>query len=162
MFKKPTSTAPGKENIGAPRPRLGLSSLIQHSSKKKVESDIESAGASLKVLSVENPKQKISPVDLQTQKIKSGVVSHSKPSQPVARTASVTHQSANGGNERPKINDIKTEPKHGASTKMNEGIGHSARSAIKHEASAPKPNNMVSLTKTLSVKFFHLSNESTI
>lgn len=151
MFKKPTSTAPGKENIGAPRPRLGLSSLIQHSSKKKVESDIESAGASLKVLSVENPKQKISPVDSVSQKIKSGVVPYSKPS-PVTRTASVTHHSAIGGGERAKINDIKTEPKHGASTKMNEGIGHSARSAIKHEVSTPKPNTMVSLTKTLSVK----------
>lgn len=58
MFKKPTQPAPGKENV--PRPRLGLSSLTQHHSKDRVEHDIESAGASLKVLSVENPRQKVS------------------------------------------------------------------------------------------------------
>lgn len=46
----------GKENIGTGRPRLGLSSLI-HASSKKVEKDIESAGASLKVLKVENVRQ---------------------------------------------------------------------------------------------------------
>lgn len=56
MFKKPAP--PGKENAAATRPRLGLSSL-QHTAKMKVESEIESAGASLKVLSVENTRQKV-------------------------------------------------------------------------------------------------------
>lgn len=56
MFKKPVPV--GKENSAAPRPRLGLSSL-QHTAKIKVESEIESAGASLKVLSVENSREKV-------------------------------------------------------------------------------------------------------
>lgn len=56
MIKKPVP--PGKENAAAPRPRLGLSSL-QHTAKAKVESEIESAGASLKVLSVENSREKV-------------------------------------------------------------------------------------------------------
>lgn len=58
MFKKPSPPVSGKENIIVPRPRLGLSSLHQ-SSKMKVENDIESAGASLKVLSVENSSHKV-------------------------------------------------------------------------------------------------------
>lgn len=61
MFKKPSQPAPGKENvIASSRPRLGLSSLIKHA-KGKVENDIESAGASLKVLSVENSRQQTPP-----------------------------------------------------------------------------------------------------
>lgn len=57
MLKKPTI---GKENVGNGRPRLGLSSLVTSHSAAKVEKDIESAGASLKVLKVENELQKSS------------------------------------------------------------------------------------------------------
>lgn len=57
MLKKPTTALAGKENVGTGRPRLGLSSLKQ-SVAKNVEKEIESAGASLKVLKVENGWQK--------------------------------------------------------------------------------------------------------
>lgn len=160
MFKKPTSTAPGKENIGAAKPRLGLSSLHFHqSSKVKVENDIESAGASMKVLSVENTKQKVSPVDAQLNKAKIGVVSSTKPIQSATRTTPVTQQMANSANEGTNINDIKPVSKVGSminaekkdGIKMNDGhsaraptkheSNHSAPSVAKHEANAPKPNN---------------------
>lgn len=60
MLKKPTANTVGKENVGNGRPRLGLSSLVTSHSAAKVEKDIESAGASLKVLKVENGLQKSS------------------------------------------------------------------------------------------------------
>lgn len=81
MFKKPTPPPCGKENVATTRqPRLGLSSLIQHSSKVKVDSDIESAGASLKVLSVENPRKTQPNSTAMNKVVKSGfssVQSHS-------------------------------------------------------------------------------------
>lgn len=77
MFKKPTQPAPGKENVIAPRPRLGLSSLLQHSSKLKVENDIELAGASLRGLTVDNPRPKNSQTSVTSNKAKTGAVSHS-------------------------------------------------------------------------------------
>lgn len=52
MYKKPV----GKENA-MNRPRLGLSSLM-HASAKQIDKDLEMAGASLKVLKVENAKEK--------------------------------------------------------------------------------------------------------
>lgn len=57
MFKKPTAPVIGKENF--PRPRLGMSSLMhgQAASRQPNDKDIESAGASLKVLKVENARQ---------------------------------------------------------------------------------------------------------
>lgn len=60
MFKKPTAT--GKENMNN-RPRLGVSSYGAHSQKapipaKQMDKEIEKAGASLKVLKVENCKDK--------------------------------------------------------------------------------------------------------
>lgn len=58
MLKKATANTIGKENVGNGRPRLGLSSLVTSQSAAKVEKDIESAGASLKVLKVENGLQK--------------------------------------------------------------------------------------------------------
>lgn len=154
MFKKPTPPALGKENVGSSRPRLGLSSLIQHSSKKKVENDIESAGASLKVLSVENTKQRISPNDsAPSNKARNGLVSSSKPSQTATRAASVTHQSGSGANEAARINEnrtstkvdstTKTEQRNGTTSKMNEGTSHSARALTKNEAAAQKPNDVV-------------------
>lgn len=75
MFKKPT--LPGKENVVAARPRLGLSSL-QHSAKMKVENDIESAGASLKVLSVENSRQKVTSTTATIGKPKIGSMANAK------------------------------------------------------------------------------------
>lgn len=63
MMKKQLAVGSGKENVVAPRPRLGLSSLKHNNPKmKSVDKDIESAGASLKVLNVENTRR-ISPND---------------------------------------------------------------------------------------------------
>lgn len=59
MMKKQLAAGSGKENVIAPRPRLGLSSLKHNNPKmKSVDKDIESAGASLKVLNVENTRRK--------------------------------------------------------------------------------------------------------
>lgn len=80
MFKKPSpTTGPGKENKIAPRPRLGLSSLMHNSKAKTVEKDIESAGASLKVLKVENARTKPVPVDTKPSN-RNNKISNSVPS----------------------------------------------------------------------------------
>lgn len=90
MFKKPTPPAPGKENVIAlSRPRLGVSSYMQQSSKVKVESDIESAGHQMQGLSVEN--RKISPNSASTMnKAKNGTVSSTQP-QSTVRSISMTN-----------------------------------------------------------------------
>lgn len=84
MFKKPAP--PGKENAVAPRPRLGLSSL-HHSAKMKVENDIESAGASLKVLSVENSRQKVTTSSTST--VNKGAIVSSHSSHSTVRSAQI-------------------------------------------------------------------------
>lgn len=107
MFKKPAP--PGKENVVAPRPRLGLSSL-QHSAKMKVENDIESAGASLKVLSVENSRKKVTPSTIAVNKPKAGTMNgiSSQPTHSTVRSAQETKSAMN--NAGTKVNGARTEP----------------------------------------------------
>lgn len=109
MFKKPAP--PGKENVVAPRPRLGLSSL-QHSAKMKVENDIESAGASLKVLSVENSRQKVT--SLTSAANKGAIVSHS--SQSTVRSSQMPKSTATNGVSRTD-QQAKANPKSAAPMK---------------------------------------------
>lgn len=119
MFKKPTPPASGKENVmTSSRPRLGLSSLIQHSSKVKVESDIELAGASFKGLSVENPR-KISPNTGAVNKAKSGI--SSTQSHSTNRTGPVASGTASN---------------HLKSTMNGETKGYDFKSATKIESNA--------------------------
>lgn len=134
MIKNPTPPAPGKENVISSRPRLGLSSLLQ-SSKIKVESDIESAGASFKGLSVENPR-KISPNIAGMSKAKTGVSStqsHSAHrSVPVASGSSNHLKSTmNGENKSLKPHQVKVE----SNTRP---IGVMRQNEMKHESATLK------------------------
>lgn len=144
MFKKPTPPASGKENVVAPRPRLGLSSL-QHSSKLKVENDIESAGASLKVLSVENTRPKVTST-VTVNKVKNDVVTQSTRS--VIRSGAVAPKHMiNGGT---KVNGpttamksettAKIDNKNGLLRKEQVDHGHNSKVATKNEAAELKPS----------------------
>ncbi|XP_055310282.1 aurora kinase C [Sitodiplosis mosellana] len=141
MFKKPTSPARGKENVATSRPRLGLSSLIQQSSKVKVDSDIESAGASFKGLSVENPR-KISPNSAAMNKAKSGhssaQSSHSAGrSVPGASTAANHLKSA--ANADSNSYDLKSTTKMESSGKpigVMRQQGDSVKPVTKHDTAA--------------------------
>lgn len=144
MFKKPTPPASGKENLMAPRPRLGLSSL-QHSSKMKVENDIESAGASLKVLSVENSRPKVTSTAT-VNKAKNDVVSSSQSARTAVRPAVVASKHmVNGGT---KVNGpnlavktettMKVEQKNGVLRKEHDGHSQMSKGAMKNEAAAMK------------------------
>lgn len=126
MFKKPTPPPCGKENVATTRPpRLGLSSLIQHSSKVKVDSDIESAGASLKVLSVENPRKAQPNSTAMNKAVKSGL-------------SSVQPHSA--GRSAPGVGHS-TATNHLKAAVNGESNGHDIKSTIKVE----------SITKTIGV-----------
>lgn len=139
MFKKPTLPASGKENVIAPRPRLGLSSL-QHSSKNKVENDIESAGASLKVLSVENSRSKTAP---NVNKAKNDVVSSSQSARSAVRPAVAPKPMMNGPtkvNGSSTITKNEETHKNGVLRKEYDFHGQQSRAAMKNEAAAIKPN----------------------
>lgn len=130
MFKKPSQPAPGKENvIASSRPRLGLSSLIHP--KGKVENDIESAGASLKVLSVENSRQQISP----------NAVSANKPTVSNSRSATATNP-ANHLQSAPKTASKGVDIKS-SNMKPEQRVGIARQTSIdstkSNEAAAMKP-----------------------
>lgn len=91
MFKKPSSTASGKENVIA-RPRLGLSSLMHNPNAKKVDKDIESAGASFKVLKVENSRQEKAPTATSTSAKANKVQNHPLASSSKTTIASNTNR----------------------------------------------------------------------
>lgn len=123
MFKKPVP--PGKENAAAPRPRLGLSSL-QHSAKMKVESEIESAGASLKVLSVENSREKVT---------SSTTVVHKAGTQPSQSTArSAQNPKSTTANGAAKTNGPRMDTHNGVLRKNTDTISASnGQKAVKAE-----------------------------
>lgn len=123
MLKKPTPPPCGKENVAATRPpRLGLSSLIQHSSKVKVDSDIESAGASLKVLSVENPRKPHPNSTTMNNAVKSGL-SNGTQSHSAGRSVHGVGHSTATNHLKPAVNgeskghDIKSTAKVESSTR---------------------------------------------
>lgn len=139
MFKKPTQPAPGKENVIAPRPRLGLSSLIQQHSKGKVDSDIESAGASLKVLSVENPRQKVS------QHTANASARTASTTQPANHLKSVAKADS-------KVQEVKPTVKMDSHIKQEQKIGIVRQTAVdssnSSEAATTKPKVDVAKAKS--------------
>ncbi|XP_031626219.1 serine/threonine-protein kinase Aurora-2 [Contarinia nasturtii] len=139
MFKKPPPPAPGKENvIASSRPRLGVSSYIQQSSKVKVESDIESAGLSMQGLSVEN--RKIPPNSAST--MNKAIVSSTK-SQSTVRSVPVTNATNHLSSGHGLKLTVKSEQKPGV-MRQNEAdtatkqttVLRSKADAIKQETSA--------------------------
>lgn len=101
MNKKPIAS--GKENM-INRPRLGLSALIHHAHvhhsqnmpTKQVEKEIEEAGASLKVLKVENSKEK--PVTTANCNVMSSIKSN-KPNMNSARPILTSTQKSTTASE---------------------------------------------------------------
>lgn len=141
MFKKPATTVTGKENVIAPKPRLGLSSLLQHSSKK-VENDIESAGASMKVLSVENSRQKVTSSTIAVNKAKSGVgVTGSQSARSNGWPAPSTNHLSNAGAKVNGANSmVKSEQKNDADDQQRKVAIKKVDGAIKSSVDKDKPD----------------------
>lgn len=143
MFKKPA--LPGKENAVAPRPRLGLSSL-QHSAKMKVENDIESAGASLKVLSVENSRQKVtSTTAAGVNKPAPCAMVSSQPAHSAARSTHVTKSApthaatkVNGPTNTATINSKNGVPRKGPESNVTANATANATNAAEPELLSAK------------------------
>lgn len=105
MFRKPALPATGNKengNVMAPRPRLGMSSLMHHTAAKQVDKDLESAGASLKVLTVENSRQ-TKPTTGGTSTTTTNRLSN-KPA-PTGANA-ITASASSSANQRTSTNDL--------------------------------------------------------
>lgn len=136
MFKKPTPPGPGKENVNSSsRPRLGLSSLMQHSSKAKVENDIELAGASLKLLSVDNR-----PTTAIMNKAKSTVSTTQSHS---VHAPNVVKHMKNAVNSDTKGNDSKSTARVDSHTKSEQKVG-----VMRQKEFEPKSDGAILKKKT--------------
>lgn len=138
MFKKPAAPASGKENVIAPRPRLGLSSL-QHSSKTKVENDIESAGASLKVLSVENARSRTAPHGA-VNRAKNEVISSSQSARSAVRPVIAPKPMNAPTRMNAPSTTTNNEAAHENGVLRKEYNGQQSKVAMKNEGAAMKLN----------------------
>lgn len=136
--------ATGKEN----RPRLGCSSLMQQPSKQ-IEKDLEIAGASLKVLKVENVKDKIKTLPTKPMQsngatkslVKTTVTSTMTSKKPIVTTSATSNE------RKDKIGLVKKPVTQPTTTAKPAAVASAAPRGKSTDIAAVKTENEISVIK---------------